>query len=704
MERIDPKNVHPYVWADHLHRYKWATPLYHGNVLDFACGVGYGSQFVLEAKQVDRYVGADLSLDALEFARGEYTFPRVFFVNAHSDHLPFQPYVFDTIICFETLEHVNDPENLVSQFLRLLKPDGVLVGSVPSRQQEELIDQIYGENPYHKTRFDLSSLKFLLSKYFRVIWVAEQSLVAGSILRPLENFAVEGSIVRDRTLADFPPGNLVFVASNQDFQLPFSMGNFSFVYATSVFEIDRQHNDRIRSLEHQLSELKGDNGRLNLDLESANARLVDLEQALEQVRREKEATQNLLDEINRSRYWRLIRWLWRQPLYLKIRNVLLAPRRQSNTSITNNVTSPDLSDSTTISRDQTAMVRRAASSTQESRRFSDEEQKWLEKTLSLKPEAITVLHPEWRGIHASAEQMFDVLLEIPDNLDPASAVHYADLIAETACSRIVISGFPVSYRYLILALRKRLGDTRRLYAIYHGQYNQYREDYDRLSYSTLLNLAKAGLLDKIGFVKAGMAEVVHAATGVSTGFVMNWVERIPEAASVPMDGGPHLGLWLLWSGNWRKPPFSMLAASLLIPGSIIHGADADERVREYITLMNIRAEFAGRPLPQAELLEQMEKMHLNLYVTFHECAPMLPLESLSVGTPCLFSPVSHYFEDEPYLHQRLVVPYPERAEVIATFAQRAIEERTEIVKAYQKYAPAYNRRARESLMRFLDLC
>ena len=259
-------------------------------------------------------------------------------MNAHSDHLPFQPYVFDTIICFEILEHVNDPENLVYQFLRLLKPDGMLVGSVPSRQQEELIDQIYGKNPYHKTRFDLSSLKFLLSKYFRVIWVAEQSLVTGSILHPLENFAVEGSIIRDRTLADFPPGNLVFAASNQDFQLPFSMGNFSFVYATSVFEIDRQHNEHIRSLEHQLSELTGDYRRLHLDLETANARLVDLEQALEQARREKEATQNLLDEINRSRYWRLIRWLWRQPLYLKIRNVLLAPRRQSNISITNNVT------------------------------------------------------------------------------------------------------------------------------------------------------------------------------------------------------------------------------------------------------------------------------------------------------------------------------------------------------------------------------
>jgi len=40
------------------------------------------------------------------------------------------------------------------------------------------------------------------------------------------------------------------------------------------------------------------------------------------------------------------------------------------------------------------MIRRAASSTQESRQFSDEEQKWLEKTLSLKPEAITAVNPE----------------------------------------------------------------------------------------------------------------------------------------------------------------------------------------------------------------------------------------------------------------------------------------------------------------------
>jgi len=159
---------------------------------------------------------------------------------------------------------------------------------------------------------------------------------------------------------------------------------------------------------------------------------------------------------------------------------------------------------------------------------------------------------------------------------------------------------------------------------------------------------------------------------------------------------------LLWSGNWRKPPFSMLASSLLIPGSVIHGADSDERMKEYIQLMNIKASFVGRPLPKPELMALMSKMHLNLYVTFHECAPMLPLESLSVGVPCLLGPVSHYFEDEPYLHQRLVVPYPDRAEVIATYAQCAIDEREKIILAYKNYAPEYNLRGKRLLQKFLE--
>jgi len=96
-------------------------------------------------------------------------------------------------------------------------------------------------------------------------------------------------------------------------------------------------------------------------------------------------------------------------------------------------------------------------------------------------------------------------------------------------------------------------------------------------------------------------------------------------------------------------------------------------------------------------------MHLNLNVTLSECAPMVPLESLSLGVPCLLGPTSHYFEDHEYLRSRLVVPMPDSAWSIGNLIAQALEERTEIIEAYRAYAPGYNQRAGDSLARFLEM-
>jgi len=95
-------------------------------------------------------------------------------------------------------------------------------------------------------------------------------------------------------------------------------------------------------------------------------------------------------------------------------------------------------------------------------------------------------------------------------------------------------------------------------------------------------------------------------------------------------------------------------------------------------------------------------MHVNLYVTLSECSPMLPLESLSAGTPCLIGPTSHLFEDQQYLRSRLVVPYPDRAEIIAKYIEQILEERDQVITEYKKYASGYNEYAKETLTRFLN--
>ncbi|GIV64151.1 MAG: hypothetical protein KatS3mg045_1490 [Bellilinea sp.] len=695
MERIYPQDVHPYVWADHIHRYKWASQFAKGNVLDFACGVGYGSTYILESSRVKKYFGADLSFEAIRFAYREYRFTSTNFLVAHSDYLPFLKSSFDTIICFETLEHLEQPERLVEQFASLLKEDGIFIGSVPSREQELQINRIYGENPFHKTKFDFVRLNRLLSQYFHNVYYFKQSLEVGSLLLPLEQKPIdsEGKIIEDISLPKLEHGNLLFVASH-DVTIPKHLQNqISFTPALSLFRVDENYNSNLRNLENTTRELKEEKNRLECDLETLRNRSaglaeelnrmtktnVNLEKELEALRNqsaedlriktkenerleqqlfqverklnrlkeqlqnvenEKQTLQNTLQEIERSRYWRMIKWLWGQPLYLNLRKVFFKSKvatdyqAVSNDTVLSIPVSPENEIGEVVKQKNIFQQSKLHLSDE---RFSEDEVKWIEDIRSKQVEVICVLHPEWRGIHASAEQMFEVLLEIPDNLDPQRAYHYACLLSETKCKTVVMSGFPVSYRYLVIALRQHFPQMK-IFVIYHGQYNQYREDYDRLSYSTMLNLAKAGKIDKLGFVKAGMAEVIAAGTGVRTGFLMNWVEQLPEKGSLPLEGGPHLGMWLLWSGNWRKPPFTMLASSLLIPNSVVHGADSDERMQEYIQLMNIKAEFAGRPLPHKELMDAMAKMHVNLYVTFHECAPMLPLESLSVGSPMLTWP------------------------------------------------------------------
>jgi hypothetical protein len=177
---------------------------------------------------------------------------------------------------------------------------------------------------------------------------------------------------------------------------------------------------------------------------------------------------------------------------------------------------------------------------------------------------------------------------------------------------------------------------------------------------------------------------------------MNRVRQIPEAPSIPLSDGKHIGIWGEPDWGWRKLPYAMLAAMPLISEVKIHVHNVSPRALELAQLLKIDIDGSTEPIQQSRMKNFLEKMHLNLYITLSECAPMLPLESLSVGVPCLFSPTSHYFKDHEFLYHRLIVPYPEDTDCIANYVTQAIEDRDEIIDAYRKYAPSYNKRSIKS--------
>lgn len=143
----------------HMQRYAFAAKhIQAGSCLDVACGVGYGSKIIRDARSdVEPIVGIDISEDAISYAKAHYAAPGVQFIAA--DALHFYEKSFDNVVTLETIEHLDEPELFLDRISRvLLVPRGILIASVP-------ITPSVDANPYHKHDFTGRKFRRLLQRY-----------------------------------------------------------------------------------------------------------------------------------------------------------------------------------------------------------------------------------------------------------------------------------------------------------------------------------------------------------------------------------------------------------------------------------------------------------------------------------------------------------------------------------------------------------
>jgi len=72
-------------------------------------------------------------------------------------NFPFSDSKFDSIICNEVLEHVFNPDEFLSEIIRVLKPNGKMLMTVPFVWDEH-------EQPHDYARYSSFGLKYLLEK------------------------------------------------------------------------------------------------------------------------------------------------------------------------------------------------------------------------------------------------------------------------------------------------------------------------------------------------------------------------------------------------------------------------------------------------------------------------------------------------------------------------------------------------------------
>lgn len=92
-------------------------------VLDIGCGAGLLANPL--AMQGHAVTGIDLSLSSLEVARGFDATKAVSYLQAPAEQLPFPDQHFDVVCAMDLLEHVENPEVVIQEASRVLKPGGL---------------------------------------------------------------------------------------------------------------------------------------------------------------------------------------------------------------------------------------------------------------------------------------------------------------------------------------------------------------------------------------------------------------------------------------------------------------------------------------------------------------------------------------------------------------------------------------------------
>jgi ubiquinone/menaquinone biosynthesis C-methylase UbiE len=150
------------IYLEHIARYKFASQLGKGkDVLDIACGSGYGSDFLVKAG-AKHVVGVDISEEAIRYCKWKYTDDALDFVVGSVERIPMEDNSVDLVVSFETIEHVDEDAQkaFLSEIRRVLRSDGRLLMSTPN------VDFFPKGNPFHVHELTQDEFTSMLGEKF----------------------------------------------------------------------------------------------------------------------------------------------------------------------------------------------------------------------------------------------------------------------------------------------------------------------------------------------------------------------------------------------------------------------------------------------------------------------------------------------------------------------------------------------------------
>jgi ubiquinone/menaquinone biosynthesis C-methylase UbiE len=147
-------------------------------VIDAACGLGYGTYILGMALNAGQIFGLDSSEFAIQYSSTNYSISsKINFLCCTVTELHFiENNTIDSVVSFETLEHLPNPYLFINEVKRVLKPGGLFISSVPNMWID---DQGQNPVPYHMHVYDFEQYKNQLESCFEIQRLYRQNAGGG---------------------------------------------------------------------------------------------------------------------------------------------------------------------------------------------------------------------------------------------------------------------------------------------------------------------------------------------------------------------------------------------------------------------------------------------------------------------------------------------------------------------------------------------
>jgi SAM-dependent methyltransferase len=247
-ERVIPGLVDADLLNEHLSRYLFAKRFIRrtpgpASVLDAGCGSGYGSAEL--AKTGAAVTGADISGEAVTYARERFGAQGIRFVEAPCESLPFETGAFDLVTAFEVIEHLERWREMLAEANRVLKPGGVLLVSTPNRDYYTESRGEAGPNPFHVHEFDYREFQDALAAVFPHVRIWTQNHAGAIVFSPP---AAEGALIEASDATDPAAAHFYLAACSRS---PVAL-NEAFTWTPSSANVLRERERHIARLTGEL--------------------------------------------------------------------------------------------------------------------------------------------------------------------------------------------------------------------------------------------------------------------------------------------------------------------------------------------------------------------------------------------------------------------------------------------------------------------